>query len=133
MAPATAASTALRRTIFTGGRSSEPRIEIDLPDIETIARRTIDLVGTHVPQAQPGVLHEAKRSPHVVTGRIRASLVEIRVGPGIDHGVALHVAITYRRTQPRELIDDRIAETDLTDITLVLWVAPRLIRQRLDL
>src|SRR5262249_8078575 len=96
---------------------SEARIEIQLPDVQTIAR-SVDLVGAQIPESHPGVLCDTKRAPDVVALGVGATFVEVRIRPGIQNGISLDVAVTDRRTPPREGIDERIAQTDLGDVTL---------------
>src|ERR1700730_319740 len=126
--PANNANPIARRAVATCGCSSESCIEIQLPDIETEAR-TIDLVRAHVTQPQPGILRKAERSPHVIAARVRSASMEIGVGPRVQHGIALDIAIANSAAPPRELIDDGIAKTNLADVTRVFGGRRRLQRQ----
>src|SRR5512136_2226790 len=108
----------MRRALCTTLISLESRIEIELPDIETISR-TVDFIRTHVPQSYPGVFRQTERRPCVIPGGIRAAFVEVRVRPGIQHCIALHVPIAHGRAPTSECIDDRIAKTGLANVAFV--------------
>src|SRR5262244_3428501 len=100
--------------------ASESRVQINLEDIASVALRTGDFIGAHVPQAEPGVLRHAESRPDVVARGIGATAVKIGIRPSVEHRIALNVAISQRDTPEAEAVHDRVAEADFANVTLVL-------------
>src|SRR6202012_1257208 len=74
----------------------EPGIEIDLQRIDDVGRQ-IDGIRTLVTHAHPYLLAEPVIREQIVALGIGAAEMEIRVGIGVDDGVALQVSITEQR------------------------------------
>src|SRR5258708_6181393 len=91
---------------------SEPGIQVKLQGVDT-QRGAIDRVRTQVPHAHPNTVREAVVGNDIVARGIGAAEVEIRVRIGVDHGIALHIAIADHAAPRTGREDRRMAEAEL--------------------